>query len=121
MRNDSRSKRQPQGGAMKIRLWLSVLAATAVLATASTSSGAATTPTPYTQMRAVIADANAELSVRVTTTALMSGKRVVEVTNAGRNDGRQTVTLTQSGTTHSVTAELIAGNLYVTGDVTMLT
>ncbi len=105
---------------MKIRLWLSVLATTAVFATASTPSGAAT-PTPYAQMKAVLADANAELSVRVTTTAVMSGKRVVEVTNAGRNDGRQTVTLTQAGTTDSVTAELIAGNLYVNGDVTMLT
>lgn len=106
---------------MKIRLWLSVLATTALFAAAASPSGAASTPTPYAQMKAAIADANAKLSVRVTTNGSMSGKRIVQITDAGRNDGRQTVTLFQSGQSDSVIAELIAGNLYVKGDVTMLT
>jgi hypothetical protein len=106
---------------MKIRLWLSVLATTAIFTAASIPSGATSKPTPYEQMRTVIADAKAELSVRVTTTASMSGMRIVQVTDAGRNDGRQKVTLSGSGTSNSAIAELIKGKLYVKGDNTMLT
>jgi hypothetical protein len=105
---------------MKIRLWLCVLATTAGFAAVSAASGAST-PTPYAQMKTVIADANAKLSVRVTTDGSTAGKRVVQVTDAGRNEGRQVVTLTQAGTSDVVIAELVGGNLYVRGDVTMLT
>jgi hypothetical protein len=106
---------------MKIRLWLSVLATAAIFAVVSTTSGAASKSTPYEQMKQVVADANAELSVRVTTTASMSGLRIVQVTDAGRSAGRQTVTLSQSGTSNSVIAELIKGKLYVKGDASILT
>lgn len=126
---------------MKIRLWLSFLATTALFAATSIPSDAAPALTPYAQMKLVIADANAELSVRVTTTALMSGVKIVQVTDAGRNEGRQTVAVVPIGTSKSaiaaliagkvykkgtapidsVTAELIAGNVYVMGDATMLT
>jgi hypothetical protein len=106
---------------MKIRLWLSVLASAAIIASASTPSGAASKSTPYEQMKQVVADANAELSVRVTTTASMSGLQIVQVTDAGRHAGRQTVTLSQSCMSISVIAELIKGNLYVKGDASILT
>lgn len=106
---------------MKYRICLSVLATTAIFAAMSIPSGAASTPTPYEQMKAVIAYANAELSVRVTTTATMSGMRIVQVTDAGRSAGRQKVTLSGAGKSNSVIAELIAGKLYVKSDATMLT
>jgi hypothetical protein len=134
-------KRQRSEDSMKIRLWLSILATSAVFTATSIPSEAATALTPYAQMKQVIADANAELSVRVTTTALMSGVKIVQVTDAGRNEGRQTVAVVPTGTSNSaiaaqiagrvfkkgtapidaVTAELIAGNVYVMGDATMLT
>jgi hypothetical protein len=72
-------------------------------------------------MKKVIADANAELSVRLTTTATESGMRIVQVTDAGRSDGRQTVTLTNKGKSNSVVAELIKGALYIKGDAAILT
>jgi len=106
---------------MKFRPWLSVLATAAIFTSVSTPSGATSKSTPYEQMKRVVADANAELSVRVTTTASMSGLRIVQVTDAGRNAGRQIVTLSQSGTSNSVIAELIKGKLYVKGDATILT
>jgi hypothetical protein len=72
-------------------------------------------------MKSIVADADAELSVRVTTTATASGMRVVQVTNAGRSAGRQTVTLSDGGKSNTLIAELVAGNLYVKGDNTILT
>jgi hypothetical protein len=106
---------------MKIRIWLSVLVTTAIVAAVSTPSGATSKSTPYELMRTVVTDANAELSVRVTTTASMSGMRIVQVTDAGRSAGRQTVTLSGAGKSNTVIAELIAGKLYVKGDATILT
>lgn len=102
------------------RLISTVLATTAILTLTSLPSGAST-PSPYAQMKAVVADADAELSVRVTTTASMSGLRIVQVTDAGRSSGRQSVVLTDSGKGHTMVAELIHGALVVKGDGTMLT
>jgi hypothetical protein len=94
---------------------------TTIIGTVSVPAGASSTLTPYAQMRQVVANADAELSVRATTTATLSGMRIVQVTDAGRNAGRQTVTLTGSGKSNTVVAVLIAGALFVKGDNTMLT
>jgi hypothetical protein len=51
----------------------------------------------------------------------MSGMRILQVTDAGRSGGRQTVTLTNEGKSNTIIAELIAGALYVKGDATILT
>jgi hypothetical protein len=51
----------------------------------------------------------------------MSGMRILQVTDAGRSAGRQTVTLTNAGKSNTIIAELIAGALYVKGDATILT
>lgn len=93
----------------------------AALGAAGLPAGATSTPTPYAQMKAVIADADAEHSVRVTTTARESGMTIVQTTDAGRSAGRQSVTLSGSGTSNTVVAELIAGALYVKGDAAILT
>lgn len=106
---------------MKNRLCSVVLVATALSVLTSLPSVAANKVTPYAQMKAVVADADAELSVRVTTTATASGMRVVQVTNAGRSVGRQTVTLSSGGKSNTLIAELVKGNLYVKGDNTILT
>jgi hypothetical protein len=97
-----------------------ILFAASLCLMGNTPAGA-TTPSPYVQMKSVIADANAELSVRATTTATMSGMRIVQVTDAGRSAGRQTITLSNSGKSNTAVAELIAGTLYVKGDGTILT
>jgi hypothetical protein len=102
------------------RLLCAFSVATAILMASSVPSWAST-PTPYAQMKAVFADANAELSVRVTTTAKESGMKIVQVTDAGRSAGRQTVTLSQPGKSNTMIAELIKGYLFVKGDTTMLT
>lgn len=106
---------------MKLRLYSTVLAVLSIVGTMSVASGASGTPKPYAQMKTAIADADAELSVRATTTASMSGMRIVQVTDAGRSAGRQVVTLTDAGKSNTFVAELIAGSLYVKGDATMLT
>lgn len=85
------------------------------------TSGATSSQTPYAQMQKVIADANHESSVRVTTTATMSGMRIVQITDAGRTSGRQSITLTQNGKSNTILAELVAGALYVKGNATILT
>jgi hypothetical protein len=82
-------------------------------------SGADTT-TPYAQMKTVIADANAESSVRVTAAASISGETVAQVTDAGRAFGRQRLTLTQEGYRNTIVAELVGGNVYVRGDAAIL-
>jgi hypothetical protein len=106
---------------MKFRLLTVVLATSSLFGILSVPSGAALKTTPYAQMRIIISNADAELSVRVTTTATMSGMRILQVTDAGRSAGRQTVTLTNAGKSNTIIAELIAGALYVKGDATILT
>jgi len=86
----------------------------------SVASGASGTPKPYAQMKTAIADADAELSVRATTTASMSGMRIYRSPTPAKC-GRQVVTLTDAGKSNTFVAELIAGSLYVKGDATMLT
>jgi hypothetical protein len=105
---------------MKRKLLTTTLITTSLVVMLSIPAGASA-PNPYAEMRLVIADANAELWVRVTTTATMSGMRIVQITDAGRTAGRQTVTLSGSGKSNSVIAELIAGKLYVKGDASILT
>jgi hypothetical protein len=106
---------------MKLRVLSALVLTATILGSMSVPSEAASKVTPYAQLRSVVADADAELSVRVTTTATASGMRVVQVTNAGRSVGRQTVTLTSGGKSNTLIAELVAGNLYVKGDNTILT
>jgi hypothetical protein len=105
---------------MKRKLLATMLLATSSFVMFSIPAGASA-PNPYAEMKLVIADANAELSVRVTTTATMSGMRIVQITDAGRTAGRQIVTLSGSGKSNTVIAELIAGKLYVKGDTSILT
>jgi hypothetical protein len=71
-------------------------------------------------MQQVVADADAQLSVRVTTTAKMSGMKIVQVTDAGRSAGRQTVTLSGSGKRNTMITELVKGALFVKGDASIL-
>jgi hypothetical protein len=105
---------------MKLRLTFAVLVGTMIVGAITVRAGASA-PNPYAQMRMVIADANAEQSVRITTTASQSGMKIVEVTDAGRSEGRLTVTLTSEGKSNTMTAELIAGKLFVKGDAAILT
>jgi len=84
-------------------------------------AGASTKLTLYAQMQTVLRDANAESAVRVTTTAMMSGMRVVQVTNAGRTAGRQTITLTDSKKSDTLDVEYVSGALFLKGDATILT
>jgi hypothetical protein len=105
---------------MKLRLLSAVFVTTAILGATSITAGASST-TPYQQMRQVVADADAKLGVRVTTTASMSGMKIVQVTDAGRSTGRQTITLSQPGKSNTLLAELIKGALYVKGDDAILT
>jgi hypothetical protein len=71
-------------------------------------------------MKTVIADADAESSVRVSANATVSGQRVLQVTDAGRSDGRESLTLFQEGYGNTIIAELIAKKLYVKGDAAIL-
>lgn len=103
---------------MNRRLLSSVLASTLAFGALSLPSGASTSA--YAQMKMVIADALAQSSVRVTASASVSGQRVVQVTDAGRIDGRQSLTLTNEGYSNTILAELIAGHLYVKGDASIL-
>jgi hypothetical protein len=106
---------------MKLRLLAVVFVGVTLLGPMAVASGASSSKTPYAQMRTVIADANAQRSVRLTTTATMSGLKIVEVTDAGRSAGRQSITLTKLGYANTVKIELIAGKLYVKGDASILT
>jgi hypothetical protein len=106
---------------MKLRLLAVVFVGVTLLGPMAVASGASSTKSPYAQMRTVIADANAQRSVRLTTTATMSGLKIVEVTDAGRSAGRQSITLTKLGYANTVKIELIAGKLYVKGDASILT
>jgi len=107
---------------MKLRLLFSTtLAMLSVVGALSLSSGASSNLTPYARMRTAIADANAERSVRVTTTAKMSGLKIVQITDAGKNAGRQSITLTKLGYANTVTVVLVAGKLFVKGDASILT
>lgn len=100
------------------RLLITTVITVALLVATNIASGASTSA--YSQMKTVIADAAAESSVRVTATATTSSQRVTQVTDAGASAGRQTITLTRQGYSNTVTAELIAGKLYVKGDATIL-
>lgn len=104
---------------MKFRLFSTVLLATVILGAIAIPSGATTTP--YSRLIFVIDDAEAKQSVHLTAHASISGKRFVQVTDAGRSVGRQTNTLTISGQSNTVVVELVAGILYVKGDATILT
>ena len=103
---------------MKLRFPLTVLTATALLGAVSVPSGASTAA--YAQMKSVIADANAEQSVRVTSSATESGLHIATLTDAGRTSGRQVVTLTSAGKSDSLVNELVGGTLYVKGDNAIL-
>lgn len=106
---------------MKLRLLAAVFVGGSLLGTVVLPAGATSNRTPYAQMQAVLSDANAESSVRVTTTATMSGMRIVQVTDAGRTSGRQSITLSQGGKSNTILAELVAGALYVKGNADILT
>jgi aspartate 1-decarboxylase len=100
---------------------LSPLLAVLIVLGATSLPAGASAPNPYAQMRLVIADANRQQSVRVTTTAQMSGMKIVEITDAGHSEGRQTITLTSNGKSNTIIGELIAGRLFVKGDAAILT
>jgi hypothetical protein len=106
---------------VKLRLLAVTFLGAALLGTLAVPAGAASKLTPYAQMQTVLKDANAESAVRVTTTAKMSGMRIVQVTNAGRIAGRQTITLTDSGKSDTLNVEYVAGALFLKGDATILT
>jgi hypothetical protein len=104
---------------MKLRHLSALVATTALVATLSVPSGASTTP--YAQMKTVIADLKAEHAARVTATLTMSGKRLVNTTNAASIGGYQTIVLTDSGKSNTVIIELLDnGGLYVKGDAAIL-
>lgn len=103
---------------MKIRIWLSVLASMAVFAATSATSGAASTSTPYVQMKTVIADANAERSVRYVSSSPQ--QNFLQISDVGPNIGRQTNSLVIDGARHKVTIEFISGVLFAEGDETVL-
>ncbi|MGB8195433.1 MAG: hypothetical protein WCF25_00295 [Acidimicrobiales bacterium] len=100
---------------------LSPLAAIAITLGATSLPAAASAPNAFAQMKLVVADANAQQSVRVTTTANQSGMKILEITDAGRSEGRQSIALTSGGKTNTLLSELIAGKLYVKGDAAILT
>jgi hypothetical protein len=106
---------------LKLRLLAVTFAGVLLLGTAVVSAGASPKPTPYAQMQTVLSNANAESAVRVTTTAKMSGMRIVQITDAGRTVGRQTITLTSSGKSNTLSVEYVAGALFVKGDGSILT
>jgi hypothetical protein len=106
---------------LKLRLLAVACVGAIFLGTMVVPAGASSKPTPYVQMQTVLRDANAESAVRVTTTAKMSGMRVVQVTNAGRINGRQTITLTDSGKSDTLNVEYVSGALFLKGDATILT
>lgn len=106
---------------MKIRLLSSLLAAASALLVVSLPAGASTPLKPYALMKLVVADADAQAAVRVTTTAKMSGLKIDEVTDAGRNVGRQSITLSKLGYSNTVKVIFVKGRLFVKGDASILT
>jgi hypothetical protein len=105
---------------MKLRLLTTIFAISAILGAVNVPSGASSAPNPYAQMKAVLTDANVEQTFRYTLTLSMSGKRLVTVADATHLGGRQTITLTDAGQSNTVVVELIAGNVYLRGDATIL-
>jgi len=105
---------------MKLRLLSTTLAITCIVGAMSLPSGASSTVTPYALMKSAISDANAEQSVHVTTTAKMSGLKILQVTDAGRSAGRQSITLTKLGYANTVKLVFVAGKLFVKGDSSIL-
>ena len=105
---------------MNARRFAPVVAAAIMLGATSLPAGASA-PNPFAQMKLVLANANAQQSVRVTTTANQSGMKILEITDAGRSEGRQTITLTSGGKSNTIIGELIAGQLFVKGDAAILT
>ena len=105
---------------MNPRRLFPVVAVAITLGAASLPAGASA-PNPFAQMKLVLADANAQQSVRVTTTANQSGMKILEITDAGRSEGRQSITLTNGRKSNTIIGELIAGKLYVKGDAAILT
>jgi len=105
---------------MKLRSLSAPLAIFVSLGIMSIPSGAASAPNAYAQMKAVFADANAKQTFRYTLTATMTGRHLVNVTDATHLGGRQAITLTEAGKSNTVIVELIAGNAYVKGDAAIL-
>jgi hypothetical protein len=105
---------------MNVRRLIPVAVVALTLGTLSLPAGASA-PNPYALMKLVFANANAQQSVRVTTTANQSGMKILEITDAGRTEGRQTIALTGGGKTNTLTSELIGGKLFVKGDAAILT
>lgn len=105
---------------MQFRLLPTCLATACTLLGVSLPAGASTAVKPYALMRTVVADADAERSVRVTTTAKMSGLKIMQVTDAGRDAGRQSITLTKLGYSNTVKVIFIEGLLFVKGDSSIL-
>jgi hypothetical protein len=106
---------------LRFRLLAAVVLTSVIAGTVTAPVGASSTPSPYALMRTVVANAESELTMRLTTTATLSGMKIVQVTDASRNEGRQSVTLSSGGKSNTVIAELIAGQLYVKGDAAILT
>jgi hypothetical protein len=104
---------------MRFRPLPGVVATVALVGLMSAISGASPA-TPYTHMKTVIADANAETSMRYTVHLAGNGKSIVMVTDASRVGGRQVITLTVARKSNTVIVELIAGALYVKGDAAIL-
>jgi hypothetical protein len=117
----ARSNRAPRPtkDILKLRLLFATLVTMTILGAVSAVSGASA-PDPYAQMKLVVADALSHSSVRVTATVNASGERISQVTDAGTAAGRQTIIVTKEGYRNAVVAELIAGQLYVKGDASIL-
>jgi len=103
---------------MKLRILTAFTALTAIATALNIPSGASTTP--YAQMKTVIADIRSEPSARVTATLTMTGKRLVNTTDATQSGGHQTIVLTDAGKSNTVDIELVNGGLYVKGDEAIL-
>lgn len=106
---------------LKFRLLAVTFVGATLLGTVVVPAGASSKLSPFQQMQTVLNDANAESAVRVTTTAKMSGMRIVQITDAGRKTGRQTITLTDAGKSNTLKVEYVAGALFVKGDGAILT
>jgi hypothetical protein len=106
---------------MKLRFLATGLAFLTILSVASAPSGASTAVSPYAQMKTVLADADAQTAMRYTVSLAKDGRKAATVTDSTKIGGRQVVTLSQAGISHTIVIELIAGALYVKGDSAILT